>query len=414
MRIAVVGGGISGLAAAYYLRRAHDVRLFEREPRAGGHAHTVMVNGLPVDTGFIVYNEITYPGFTSFLAELQVPTRASEMSFSVRCRAHGIEWSSRGWRGFLARRRNAARPAHWRMLVDMERFYRDAPRVLREDAAAATSLGEYLARRRFGTGFADHYLRPLAAAVWSTPFEAIDTMPLGLLVRFLSNHGMIGWGRRLKWRTVQGGSRAYVSRVEAALRGTLCAGEPVASVRREAGGARVHLASGTTFECDAVVFACHADEALRLLADASASERRALAPITYSTNRVVLHTDGSVLPRTTAMRAAWNYHGLDCGRSARGLSLTYDLNRLQGLPGPESYCISVNPREGEVRRDAIVRELSFSHPCYDAGLLAAQDALREQNGQAALYFAGAHLGYGFHEDGYQSGRRVAGLLGVAL
>ena len=414
--VAVVGGGIGGLTAAYALHQAgHRVRLFESEPTLGGHATTVEVAGQPVDIGFIVYNEVTYPRFIGLLAELDVPTQPSDMSMGVSCASHRVEWSTRGLKGVFARPMQLALPSHYRMLNDLFRFYRDARALLDADAATGMTLDEYLADRRFAPSFARHFLVPLTAAVWSTAPDAIGTFPVDYLLRFLDHHGLIGHGRTLEWRTISGGSRAYVRRVAERLGPwAVSVGTPVRAVLRDEGGVTV-VADGRPAErFDAIVMATHADAALRLLRDADPAEAATLGGFEYSDNRVVLHTDAGILPRRRNAWASWNIDMGTCAAPGDALTMTYHMNRLQSLPAPIEVSVSLNPPDGRIRDDAVLLERSFSHPLYTFRTLAAQDELRALQGHRSTWYAGAHLGYGFHEDGCRAGYEAAASIAAAL
>jgi len=416
MKIAVIGAGISGLMAAYLLNREHDVELFEQNTYAGGHANTVLVPGLdgedvPLDVGFIVYNERTYPGLSRLLAELDVETRESEMSFSVACEEDGFEFSSRGIRGYLAQPSNALKPSYLRMVLDLLRFHRDAKRVLAKDTMHDVSFDTYLDQRGFGEVFRERLLVPLIASTWSNSPENIMKFPANYLFRFLRQHGVLDRNSIPEWRWIEGGSRSYVNRIlESLPEGTVHLGSEIRSVSRT-GGPCISFSNGEQQPVDALVIATHPDQALDLLSDATAKERAALEGFTYAPNRILLHTDDRLLPKRSAARAAWNYHRHESSGLPKSLTMTYDLTRLQRLSGERTYCVSVNAGD-KVDRSEVLAEFDYTHPVYSMETLEAQHHLEEINGERDTHFAGAYLGYGFHEDGLQAGVRVAKRLGV--
>jgi predicted NAD/FAD-binding protein len=413
MRVAVVGGGISGLAAAVRARDdGHAVTLFEAQAQAGGHARTLSLDApdgpVHLDTGFLVYNEATYPGFSGFLARLGVPTQESNMSFGASCPEHGFEYGSRGVRSMLAQPLNLLRPGRVRMLVDFVRFYRAGSAALREPTKAPPTLGDLLADG-YGREFRDHFLVPLISAVWSMPAGRVEGFPLAFLLRFLANHGLLSVGGRLPWRTVTGGSRTYVERAAALLGGGLRTGSPVHTVRRDDAGVSVVTDRGAE-RFDALVLATHADVSLRLLERPTPVERRALAALAYSPSRVVTHTDVSLMPRRRAAWCSWNYRSTACGDDDSGVSVTYHLNRLQGLSARQDYLVSVNPAR-EPAPGTVLDEAVMSHPLYTEASVGAQEALRAVSGSLRTAYAGAYLGHGFHEDGYRSGVEAVRALG---
>lgn len=406
LRIAIVGSGIAGLAAARALAGAHDVTLYEAADRPGGHVYTVDVDGLSIDLGFIVCNRERYPGLFRLLGELGVATRPTTMSFSVSLPGdHGeaLEWGSASLSAVFADRRRLLDPRHWRFLVEVLRFLRRARRDRAAGAAAQASLDEYLARGRASRELRERFIVPLAAALWSLAPDRCGDFPAETFLGFLDQHGMLRPVRPLAWRTIVGGSRRYVdallARLEATGRFALELGTPVTRVVRDARGVTV-VARGREHRHDRIILATHADTALALLDRPTDDERRVLGAFRYSTNRTVLHTDRRFLPRRPAAHASWNYVAdPDTSRVA----VTYSMTRLQGLPDAP-YLVTLNPRS---RPDHVLHEVTFTHPQLDRAALAAQRELPRLGAGQRTAYAGAHAGFGFHEDGLASGLAAA-------
>lgn len=408
--IAVVGAGISGLAAAWLLAKGHRVTLYEADARLGGHSHTVdvAVRGTPVavDTGFIVYNEPAYPNLTALFAHLGVATQPSEMSFAVSLDAGALEYSGSDLRGLFAQRGNLVNLRFWSMLRDLVRFYRNAP--LDAARAGLMPLDDYLNERGYGRAFREDHLYPMAAAIWSTPAAQIGRYPTEAFVRFCKNHQLLTLGERPAWRTVTGGSREYVRRLAAALGDRVRLARAACAVRRDALGASVVTAEGDEARFDHVVVATHADQALSLLPDPSGDERRLLGTFAYSRNRAVLHGDPALMPRRRAVWSSWNY--ASDRRRPGSLSVTYWMNRLQGIDDRLPLFLTLNPVD-EPRPDLVHRVETYEHPLFDVAAIRAQGDLWSLQGRRRTWFCGAYFGAGFHEDGLQSGLAVAEAIG---
>lgn len=434
MKVAVVGSGVSGLVAAALLHgrdgREHEVTLFERSAHLGGHAQTVRVEhggaSIPVDTGFMVFNEVTYPSFTRLLSRLEVASRPSEMSFSVCNERHGIEYCGSSLGTVFAQPGNLVRPAFLRMLVEILRFNRRAPELAR--SRPEMTLGELLATGGFGTFFRDNYLVPMTAAIWSAAPGQVLEMPASFLVRFLENHGLLTVDDHHPWRTVEGGSVRYVEELSRRFRHRVRLKAPVEAIERvgfgtgagsgRAGGVRVVSEGGEAELFDEVVLAVHADQALRMLSEPTAAERRVLGAFPYQRNTGVLHTDRGLLPKARRARASWNYSVPD--RGPRGVErpalVTYDLSRLQGLPGPpwaEPLLLTINGAD-RVDHRQVIRSFTWSHPIYTLDGVTAQGRHGAVSGVDRVHYCGAYWGNGFHEDGVASALAVAGAFGRTL
>jgi uncharacterized protein len=410
-RIAVIGGGISGLTAGYVLSRTDSVTLFEADSRLGGHADTHMAGQVPVDTGFIVYNELTYPLLTRLFAELGVATRPAEMSMSVRCGGCGLHYAGKRGLGGLVPGLNRGGHRFLRMLADVPRFHRAARRLLADGAPGDLTFGAFLRRGGYSGYFQAHFALPLVAAVWSCPAGTALEYPAGYLFAFLANHGMLSVSGSPPWRTVAGGSRCYVERAAQRL-ACVRLGAPVRAVRRDPDGAEVRDASGRASDFDAVVIATHPDQALRLLERPTRAEREVLGAFTYTPNPALLHTDTTLLPRRPGIRASWNYELSHCqaGRTGAGPRISYHMNRLQGLPVGQDYIVTLNGQDA-VDPGRVIDRMEYAHPAYTPASVAAQRRLPELNTPVSA-FAGAYHGWGFHEDGCRSGAQAASALGV--
>lgn len=410
-RIAVIGAGVSGMAVAYLLSQKYVVSLFEKESRLGGHTHTHSIDTsagvLPIDTGFIVHNDRTYPNLVSLFNKLGVQREPSDMSFGVSCRATGFEYSSRGLSGFFGS--NLFRPGQYKLFAEILRFNRESRKLLQDPASADIKLGEYLHAHRFAGDFARYYLNPMAASVWSTSLEEIEDFPALTLIRFFENHGFLGLTTQAQWYVVKGGSSAYVEPLTALYKQRIHLGSRIEAVTRTSAGVLIAFQDRSPEQFDEVIFACHAPQALQLLQDAAPLERSILGNFRTSRNQTVLHTDSRMLPVRPSARASWNYH---LGAPSQSATLTYYMNRLQNLPTREDYCVTLNSTV-LLDRSQILRELEYFHPLYTLDAVRAQTRWPEISGQNHTHFCGAYWFYGFHEDGLNSAIRVAEKLGVS-
>jgi predicted NAD/FAD-binding protein len=410
--VAVVGGGVAGIVSAHELAKAGwDAVLFERNAYVGGHTSTVTIpsghdEGLPVDTGFIVMNERTYPNFHRFLAELGVKWRWSDMSFGYHDANTGLQYAGTDLSGLFAQRRNLLRPRFLGMLRQFARFGSEARKDLESGALAGVTLGAYLSERGYSRYFMDHYAVPMGAAIWSTGLVEMLEFPAETFVRFFKNHGLLSVTDRPRWQTVVGGSHAYVKAFLARFPGRVAKDAPVERVRREDGGAVVTARGRAPERFDRVVIAAHADEALALLSDPSEDEKRLLGAWSYARNRTVLHTDEAFLPPNRRAWASWNYRRERGEDGAAAVSVTYHMNRLQGLDSRREYLVTLNPRV-EPRAGTVIREFLYMHPTYSFSSLRSQAELPTLNGVRSTWFCGSYFGYGFHEDAVRSALAVA-------
>ena len=413
LRIAVIGTGISGLGAAWLLSQRHNVTVYEQAPRIGGHSNTVEVVGpagaVPVDTGFIVYNPLNYPNLTALFEHLGVATKPSEMSFSVsRCDGQ-LEYAGNGLTSLFAQWRNVFSPRFWAMLADLRRFYRDAPDLRADQDAGGLTLGEYLDQNGYGEAFINDHLLPMAAAIWSAPATSMRDCSALAFIRFFDNHGLLLLRDRPQWRTVAGGSRAYVETLSSSFQHRIRREARVVSISRTPAGVEVTQASGETKTFEHAVIATHSDEALAMLRDPSPDEQRLLGAIRYRQNRVVLHGDPALMPIRRRVWSSWNY--VHSGARAEGEAhITYWMNQLQGLPRHTPLFVTLDPKR-EPRWP--IHSQVYAHPVFDAGAYRAQRELWSLQGRRNTWFCGAYFGAGFHEDGLQAGLAVAEDLGGA-
>lgn len=413
-RIAVVGSGIAGLASAWLLKERHDVTLFEAAPRLGGHTNTVDVtlDGIshPVDTGFLVFNEKTYPNLIALFSLLGVRSVETEMSFSVSLENPDLEWAGSNLATVFGQKRNLVRRPFWRMLSDILRFNRESAAWLAAGGGDDLSLSDFLRAGRYSNAFADWYLLPMAAAIWSCPTGQMLDMPLATFVRFSRNHGLLQVFDRPLWRTVQGGGRDYVQRMAAQLDDVRLSC-PVVAVRRDEDGLTVLHAKGAE-RFDQVVMACHSDQTLRILGGtASPGQREVLQSIRYQLNRAVLHTDAALLPRNRMLWSAWNYFAAAGEPGRQPVGVSYLINRLQPLPFTAPVVVTLNPARAP-SPDKVIAEFDYEHPIFDAAAIAAQQRLPQVQGEGGIWLAGAWGRYGFHEDGLRSALAVAAGFGV--
>lgn len=409
LKIAVVGTGIAGMSAAWLLSGRHQVTVFEKDGRVGGHSNTVSVEGtdgsVPVDTGFIVYNEPNYPNLVALFDHLGVPTKDSDMSFAASVDDGDFEYSSDVPWGLLAQKRNLLRPRFWRMTRDIRRFYSEAAAIAGRPDMAAATLGDYLDGAGYSDAFVHDHLLPMAAAIWSTSTDDMRAHPLAAFIRFWDNHGLLKLSERPAWRTVDGGSREYVERLTTPYRGHILVGTGAATIDRGDGGVRIVDTRGGEHRFDRVIVAAHADEALAMLAAPTGAEREILGAFRYVGNRAVLHSDAAFMPRRRAAWASWNFIGRG-GGTGEPPCVTYWMNRLQGLDSRRDLLVTLNP-DRPVRDDAVVAAFDYRHPFYDRAAIDAQRRLWSLQGVGGVWYCGSYWGAGFHEDALQSGLAAA-------
>jgi len=402
MKIAVIGTGIAGNVAAYHLAREHDVTVFEADNRIGGHTNTVSVEhegqDYAIDTGFIVFNERTYPNFISLLDELGVAWQDSDMGFSVQHEGTGLEYSGSTLNTLFAQRSNIFKPSFHRMIREILRFNREAPGLL-ESTAPQVSLNDYLTHENYSREFIDHFILPMGAAIWSAKPEVMGKMPAAFFIRFFQNHGMLSVNDRPVWRVIKGGSNSYVDKLVAGHRDRIRLNAPVEYIRRFTGYVEVKVTGQETEKFEHVFMACHGDQALQLLADPSISEEQVLGKFQYQPNEAILHTDKSLMPKRRLAWAAWNYH--IPAYSQDRVAVTYNMNILQGLKAPATFCVTLNHALA-IRPEKIIGRYQYSHPVFTQESIEAQKRHAEINGIYRTYYCGAYWRNGFHEDGVVS------------
>ncbi len=408
-KIAIIGTGIAGMGCAYFLQKEYDVTLFEKNDYVGGHTNTVVVDeegtAVPIDTGFMVFNHVTYPHLLRLFHELDIPTKKTSMSFSVQHRPSGLEFSGTGLNGLFAQRKNLFSPRYIRMLMQIDRFNAECEEVLNDPRYAFMTLAEYVKEKGFGYDFLYKYLIPMSSAVWSTPIDRMLDFPAFSLVRFFKNHGFLGLSTQHQWYTVVNGSHTYRERLIAPFRHKIRINTPAVRVERSSASATVVLNNGAREKFDKVILAAHADESLAMLAEPTEQERRLLTPFSYQENVALLHTDERVMPKNKRVWSSWNYridHAPDGGLMP---STVYWMNSLQHVSEKKNYFVNINGEES-VNPDSVIRRIVYTHPVFTVEAQNAQRDLPGLNRTGPVYFCGSYFRYGFHEDAFASAVRL--------
>ncbi len=428
-RIGIIGAGVAGITAAYILQRKHDVTLFEKNDYIGGHTRTVVIPdgpdaGTPIDTGFIVLNDQTYPTLNRFLEQLGVSVRFSDMSFSFQCQLSGLQYAGTNSMGLsslksvFAQRRNLFKPRFWRFIQDYQRFNKQSSIDLETGRLKQQTLGEYVENQSYSTDFIEHYALPIGAAIWSTPTHKMTDFPVETFVQFFKNHGFLSTPQPTRWQTVLGGAHQYIKAFLKGFNGKIVLKAEIDTIRRQGGQTTVKMRDQNELNFEHLVVATHADQALALLADPTEEEKQLLGTWQYEKNRAVLHTDQSVMPTNRHAWASWNYKRAVSTDGVEPLSVTYDLTRLQGLSTQNRYFVTLNGQP--VTDESVISKVEFTHPVYDFATLDSQSQLSQLNQKpvdssvANIYYCGSYFGYGFHEDAVRSGEEIAKVFGMAL
>lgn len=408
--LAIIGTGIAGMSAGYFLRSDYDITFYEKNDYPGGHTNTLKIfeDNVPVyiDSGFIVYNEVTYPNLVKFFKALNIPTQPTSMSFSVQHVPSGLEYCGTGLSGLFAQRKNLFRPRFWRLLLDMDRFNKSAPLILEEKQYQDYSMERYIRENNYSDDFLNHFVIPMGSAVWSTPPDLMLKFPAVTLIRFFKNHGFLGLSTHYQWRTVTGGSRIYRDKVLSMFEAKVRLNAGVLKVNRAGEKVRILDQSGYDTVYDKVIIAAHADEALEMLAAPTENEQKLLGAFKYQKNHAVLHTDASIMPKTKEAWSSWNYRIIQDKNGAVHSSTIYDMNSLQNVSKKRRYFISINEM-GEIDPKTILWQKDYYHPLFDVKAIQAQEKLDELNQNQMIYFCGSYFKYGFHEDALNAGIAIA-------